>query len=99
MAKQRSTAMADIGAVAANAAVSVEDLESADVYVFGTFVATAQVQESPDGTNFVNVGSALTAAGKVAISKSAKSVRVDVTAYTSGTVKSAAAGRDDDRLG
>lgn len=71
--------------VAAGPAVALRPDESATVYLTGTFTATVQMQVSLDGTNWLNDGSALTAAGTLLISKAANYVRANVTAYTSGT--------------
>ena len=95
----QTRALADLGGTGQNAGVHVGDLETADVWVVGTFVGTLQVQVSPDGTNWVNEGSALTAPGKISIPKAAKQVRGDCTAYTSGTIEMVVTGVDDDLKG
>lgn len=72
--------------VAAGAGTSCANMTGAFVNMSGTFTATYQVQESFDGgTSWVNKGSALTAAGAVAIDDAATAVRLNCTAYTSGT--------------
>lgn len=73
------------GSVAAGAACDVSDLERKCVYVSGTFTATVQIQLSADGTNWVNEGTALTTAGNLEITKPARYIRANTTAYTSGT--------------
>lgn len=99
MSKFQTRAAADLTATGQNAGVEVSDLETAHYWVVGTFVGTLQVQISPDGTNWVNEGSALTAPGYVAIPAAAKQVRGDCTAYTSGTIEGVITGVDEDRLG
>jgi hypothetical protein len=74
----------------AGASVDVSDLTSMYVQVGGTFDATWQVQESFDGTNFVDVGTlSADTGGAVAIHDAAVKVRVncpsDFTSNTSGT--------------
>jgi hypothetical protein len=97
--KFQSRPLADLAAVAANAGVQVGDLETSALWVVGTFVGTAQVQISPDNVNWVDEGAALTTPGRVSIPGDAQFVRVNVTAYTSGTVESVVTGVDEDRLG
>ena len=98
MATTTSKALADITSQAANAGVNTSEYETANMHVYGTFVATVQVQVSHDNTNWINEGSALTATGKVALPPALFS-RCNVTAFTSGTIKSVVMGRDDDRKG
>ncbi len=88
--------LADLTGTGQNAGIVVNDLETAAIWIVGTFVATAQVQISPDGTNWVDEGAALTAPGRVSIPADANQVRVDCTAYTSGTIESVVTGVDED---
>ena len=72
----------------------VEEIKSrrnADLYVFGPFVGTVALEISPDGTNFIAEGSALTVPGRLAIPESAHSARANVTAFTSGTISTVVA--------
>lgn len=62
------------------------------LYLFGTLVGTWQAQISPDGTNWANEGTALTAAGSVFIEKPCVKVRWNCTAFTSGTPTSVVMG-------
>lgn len=48
-------------------------------------VFTAQVQVSYNGTDWFNVGSATAAPARIQVDEPAKFVRVDITAFTSGT--------------
>ena len=59
-----------------------------DVTFIATITATATctIQGSIDGTNWVTVGTALTASGVVNASAPYKYLRANVTAFTSGTV-------------
>jgi len=99
MSKFQTRVLADLAAVAQNAGVQVGDLETADVWIVGTFAGTLQVQVSPDNVNWVNEGAALTAPGKVSIPAAAQFVRGDCTSYTSGTISMVVTGVDDDRQG
>jgi hypothetical protein len=99
MPKQRVTALGDLVGVATTPAVDISANEESDLYINGTWVGTVQPEVSADGTNFNAVGSALTAPAIVALPKTAKQVRLDCTAFTSGTIESQVGGRDDDRLG
>lgn len=71
--------------VTAGAMCDVSDLERKCVYLTGTFVATVQIEISSDGTNWVNEGAALTTAGTLEITKPARYLRANTTAFTSGT--------------
>jgi hypothetical protein len=55
------------------------------VQATGTFTGTIQIQGSLDGTTWVNEGSAITAAGALAITNAWNYLRSKCTAYTSGT--------------
>jgi len=99
MSRFQARPLADITSQAANAGVEVSDFESATAWVLGTFVGTVQMQISPDGTNWVNSGSAVTAVATIAIPDTAKQVRFDCTAYTSGTIEGVVTGRDVERRG
>ena len=70
------------------AAVNVSDGEQLLFSLSGTFVATVQLQISlsASGSDWHNWGDPLTAGGTVRVPRGmARRVRVDVTAYTSGT--------------
>jgi hypothetical protein len=66
-------------------------MEAKTVSLEGVFVGTYQVQISCDAANppaaasWTNVGSALTSAGNVFVQQPAMWVRINCTAYTSGT--------------
>lgn len=94
MAK-KSVSVAAPTSVAAGAGTSTSDLVTAFVQVASIGVGTYQVQQSFNGTNYVNKGSALTADGTVAIDDAAVAVRLNCTAYTSGTPTAVVAGRQD----
>jgi hypothetical protein len=72
----------------AGAAVKVSPRSTIAVGLSGTFVATVQIQWSPEKTGDVwnNLGSALTAAAYLTLPAGhAQRIRANVTAYTSGT--------------
>lgn len=96
MPRLQSVTLDDLTSVATTAAVSIASMETKDMYVMGTFVGTCQPQVSPDGTNWLDVGAALTAPAIVALPSGALFARLDCTAYTSGTISSAVTGRDED---
>jgi hypothetical protein len=74
--------------VAAGAWLMCEGLRNKHVTVYGTFVATVQVQYTIDtDADPVNIGAAVTAAGYVSVPMEAKKVRVSTTAFTSGAPK------------
>ena len=72
--------------------VDVSDLVSIFAVIAGTFTATYQIMVSFDGTNFVQFGSNVTAASNVSLPDATVKIRVDCSAYTSGTPTGAAAG-------
>ena len=96
MSQTKSRDLADVGSATNNAGVNVSDLESATLWVKGTFVGTVQPEESPNNVDWYAVGSPVTAPGRQVISSDALYVRIDVTAYTSGTVESLVTGVDND---
>jgi hypothetical protein len=63
----------------------VADLDSLEVQVQGTFVATVQIQGSLDGATWVTIGSNITAPGIVAVAGNYQYLRINTSAYTSGT--------------
>lgn len=103
MGKQRSIALDDLTATGATAGVSVKDFESLIIVVGGTFVGTYTIEGSMDGTNFAALTdtygtslAGLTAARAAQLPAGLTQVRVDCTAYTSGTIESDAGGIDAD---
>lgn len=92
MAK-RFVAVAIPASVATGAAVDVQDLKSAHLSIAGTFTATYKVLVSYDaGTSFVQFGADVTAAAEVSLPDAAMEVKVQCSAYTSGTPVGACAG-------
>ena len=74
--------------VAAGAWLPCQGLGNKHVHIFGTFTASLQVQYTVgDDTEPINLGAALTTAGYVQVPMVVKKVRVNTTAYTSGTPK------------
>lgn len=75
--------------VAAGAAQSTPGCyEQCAVQIWGTFAATLAVEASSDGTNFSAVSS-VTAPGWVSIPFAFKAIRINTTAFTSGTPNAA----------
>ena len=99
MARQRSAALDDLTGTATTDPVNVSDGETIDLWINGTWVGTVQPQASADGTNFNNVGAALTAPAIVSMPAGAKSVQLECTAFTSGTITSQVGIEDLDRKG
>lgn len=74
--------------VSAGTWMQCEGLANKTVFVYGTFVATLQVQVTVDtDTDPVNISVPLTSAGAVSIPHEVKKVRINTQAYTSGTPK------------
>jgi hypothetical protein len=65
------------------------------VQVGGTFAATLQVEASIDGSEYFNVGGAVSAPGVVPVPETVEFIRVRTTAYTSGAPKAVLAGFDE----
>lgn len=99
MPTQRGQALDDLTGVATTPDVDVSDGETIDLWVNGTFVATVQPEASADGVTFAPIGAALTAPAVVSIPATAKKVRLDCTAFTSGTIESQVGVQDSDRKG
>jgi hypothetical protein len=84
--------------VSAGAATAVGTLERKTISIEGTFTATYQVQISldtsatPAAASWQNEGAALTTAGTLEVTKPAAWVRLNCTAYTSGTPTARVAG-------
>lgn len=86
-----SSVLAVPTSVAAGSPVDCRAVEAKTVAITGTFTATYQVQiscdpsDSPASTSWTNVGSALTAAGNLFVQQPCTWLRINCTAYTSGT--------------
>lgn len=82
--------------VSAGAGQDASGFVQSTVTIEGTFTATYQVQISCDpagsASSFVNFGSTVTAAGSVAVTTPCLWVRLNCTAYTSGTPTARLAG-------
>jgi hypothetical protein len=73
--------------VAAGGAIDLSKYDRKTVYVDGTFVATIQIQISPDatGARWFNEGAPITTAGStLEITKPCMRMRANTTAFTSG---------------
>lgn len=84
MAK-RSMTVAVPASVSTGAAVDVSDLTSIKLSITAVGTATLKVLVSYDGTNFVQYGANVTADADVALPDATKMVKVQCSAYTSGT--------------
>lgn len=93
--------LGDLTATGAGSAAECAHLEDVAVSVSGTFSATVDVEVSFDGTSFAPHPSlnGQTAPFAGTIGFPCKQVRLNVTAYTSGTLEGRGAGKDQDRLG
>lgn len=93
--------LGDLTATGAGSAVETAHLEDVGVMVGGTFVGTVDVEVSFDGSTFAPHptlnGQTAPFAGTIGFP--CKQVRLNVTAYTSGTLEGRGAGKDQDRLG
>lgn len=103
MSRHFSGDIGGITSVATGAEVNVETLEAVMVVVGGTFVATYSVEGSVDGTTFFalsdihgNSLAGLTAGVAAQLPAGLKAVRLDVTAFTSGSVDGGVGGLDAD---
>lgn len=70
--------------VAVGPAKFVGRLTDKNLQVGGTFVATLQLEGTIDGTNFEDVGAAITAPGIVVVSGYFDKLRINTTVFTSG---------------
>lgn len=87
MLVQRSEALGSLTSAVAGTGVPCGVLgDAGGATISGTFVGTVAIEISADGTNYVAAAAALTAPGFVAIPRWAKKVRMNCTAYTSGTI-------------
>ena len=99
MSKHSVATAVALGSVTTNAAIDVSNSENSSYWVCGTFVGTVKLQVSPDGTNWVDSGSAVTAPAIIAIPRAAKFARLNCTAWTSGSIEGFVTTVDEDRLG
>lgn len=75
------------GAVGPSEAVDLQGRTRFAVQGTGTFSAQVKIEVSLDGENWVEQGTAFTAAGLQNLTIAAKFVRVNVSGYTSGTIE------------
>lgn len=80
----------DITAAGPNTDIDVSDYPRTAVQIYGTFVATVAVEISLDGSTFAPFGAALTAPGIVEVPIAARRLRLNATAFTSGTIEATA---------
>ena len=93
--------LGDLTGTGATTAIDVSHLENLGMMVGGTFVGTYEMQASFDGgATFVALPSGGGTAPKtIAVGIAVQQIRVECTAFTSGTLKNSAAGKDEDRKG
>jgi len=73
--------------------IDVSRLADMAIQISGTFSLTLQLQGTIDGTNYVNVGSTISAAGITAISGVYRKIRPVVSSYVSGEMVAVIVGR------
>lgn len=81
-------------AVQAGASKDTEDLVEKTVQVLGTFVATLAIQGTVDGSTWGDIQTDITAPGLVQIPGTFRAMRINVTAYVSGTPRALLGARD-----
>lgn len=101
MSKPEFGNFANLTATGETAAKDVSHLEEVAVCVGGTFVGTCGVEVSFDGSTWVPhpTLTGKTAPFSGAIGFRCKQIRMDCSAYTSGTIQSAYSGSDTDQEG
>ncbi len=77
--------LAPPASVAVGPTFNVRRLTDKNLQVAGTFVATLQLEGSIDGTNFADIGAAITTPSIVAVDGYFELLRIRTTAFTSGT--------------
>lgn len=94
--KRSARTMSVATSVAAGTAIDISDLaDGAKVGISGTFTATMKVEESVDGSTWVQVGSDVTAAALRTVTKRTRFLRINTSAYTSGTPAARLFGKPD----
>lgn len=91
----------DLGSITATDAIDVEHVENTAVIIGGTFTGTVSLQISFDGSTWINhpTINGKTAAFAGTVGFRCKALRMNCTAYSSGTIKTAVSGDDEDRRG
>ena len=86
------------GAITSQAAGEATDpVSKADISIWGTFVATIAIQRQAAGGNWGTIESINTPAERVVANALNMPFRINVTAYTSGTVNYSICGQSDYR--
>lgn len=85
MANMEGYALNAPAAVQAGTAFDARRLRGRLVQITGTFTATLGVEGSIDGTVWTGIGSAITAPGYRVVEDGWSYVRINTTAFTSGT--------------
>jgi hypothetical protein len=97
MSMLRSFSLGDRAAQETGTAVEVSDLEDINLTFTGTFTATLKLMGSADGVKFAQVGADVTGAASVSVTGRWKQLRLDCSAYTSGTASGRGSGGDVNR--
>lgn len=93
MAFKKTVTVAVPASVSTGAAKDISDMLSCKCSISGTFTATYKILVSYDaGTSFVQTGSDVTAASEVTIPDAAQQIKIQCSAYTSGTPVGAVGG-------
>ncbi|MBI5549510.1 MAG: hypothetical protein HY901_36955 [Deltaproteobacteria bacterium] len=95
MARPEKFALKVPAAVGVGAPSVVFRFRSKTVQVFGTFVATLQLEGTLAGDEYFPIGPAVTAPGAIEVPETIEFLRVRVTAFTSGEPKAVFAGFDE----
>ncbi len=82
----QATALQDNAAATGNGTAVQPKASQGSIIVRGTFTATLKIEVSVDGTNYVQLGADVTAAGVVAITGPFPYLRARISAYTSGNI-------------
>ena len=75
-----------VGATGASTAVQVDSGQPAFLQVSGITSATVALQGSLDGTNWSNIGTALTANGIITVQNAPTYLRANCTVFVTGTI-------------
>lgn len=80
--------------VAAGTAFPCADLTEKAVQIAGTFVGTLAIEGSVDGSTFTTITAGITTGGRFKIDEQMKLIRINTTAYTSGTPTATLSGKN-----
>lgn len=81
-----TTLLSAVGTTGASKSVGSDGLTPAHVQITGITVGTVAIQGSVDNTSWATIGTALTADALVTLTTPPPHIRVNVTAFTSGSI-------------